>query len=99
MSHLPNCMVYLDAEPRIVPWKPCCNSCARGYLGIDRGVGVARELGETGNRDGEALTLEAHEFREGERYVTVGIEASVDFVDDEDEPRQPWQQDPNGWKG
>lgn len=95
-----SCMVYLDGAPRMVPWKCCCADAARGTLGLRRGEGVARELGETGKPDGGAIALtDGWEFHEGERFVTGGLGLVADLLNNDNGPRPDWQGDPDGWKG
>jgi len=95
MADYPTCQVLLDGSPLMVPWTVDCHYAARGALGIPRGMAVARELEDTGQPDGAPLAfLDGHEFREGERYVTVGFGPYLHVP----EPREPWQDDPDGWK-
>lgn len=88
--------VWYDGRPLVVPRVVEGHYAVRGWLGVPRGLDVARELGDTGKADGEPLSFETgHEFVNGESYVSVGADA---FIMDDDTPAAPWQADPEAWK-
>lgn len=86
----------MDGRPVVVPRETCCGYCARGALGVARGMAAARE------HDREDLVAGAWSFAPGERYVTVdALELLAGQLGQSytPEPREPWQQDPDAWKG
>ncbi|HET99734.1 hypothetical protein LCGC14_0273140 [marine sediment metagenome] len=93
--------IWLDGKQLYVPHRVDCHWAVRGALGIQRGLGVARELGETTKPDGGALLFrDGWEFKQDERYVTGGLELAAETLRESEErgQREPWQGDPDGWK-
>lgn len=93
----PTCVVHMDGQRRLVPWVPCCAMAARGWLGVPQGWSVKREEGRTGIPQGEVLG-----FASGFRFNTEERYVMADYVDPDedldDDPKAPWEQDPEGWK-
>lgn len=91
--------VWVSGQSVSVPEEVYSHFAARGALGIPRGVGVARELGDTGMPDGDPLAfLGGHEFKAGDRYILVPWPNFDSLVDPEAETRHGWEQDPDAWK-
>lgn len=99
MSKPPSVRVFLDDSPVVVPAQVDCHYAARGALGVGRGLAVAYE-----HAPREPLAFEGgHRFEPGDRYVTLDIFSTIGAleVDAErlDQHREPWQTDPDAWKG
>lgn len=70
----PTVLIHLDGNPLFVAQHVPEHYAVRGWLGVPRGMGVARELGDSGTADGAPLQfLRGHTFEAGERYITVGL--------------------------
>lgn len=91
MDRVNTVVVYLDGQPLVVPDRVDCHWAARGALGLQRGVAVAREEERATRLEFES----GHEFAEGDRYVSVDASS---LVEDGGEERAPWQVDPEAWK-